>query len=59
MTGEFEAGIAFSPDDLRWIFADLEEIDIRPMAAQDQDSPFFAESFLLTALFRRPRTPAP
>lgn len=52
--GEFEAGIAFSADDLRWVFADFEEIEIRPMAAQDRDSPFFGESFLLTALFRRP-----
>ncbi|MDN3903365.1 class I SAM-dependent methyltransferase [Arthrobacter sp. YD2] len=52
--GEFEAGIAFSPDDLRWVFADLGEIEIRPMATQDRDSPWFGESFLLTALFRRP-----
>ncbi|MDM7991391.1 class I SAM-dependent methyltransferase [Arthrobacter sp. zg-Y877] len=54
MDGTFEAGIAFSPDDLRWVFADFEEIEIRPMAAQEPDSPWFGESFLLTALFRRP-----
>ena len=51
--GSFEAGMAFSPDDLRWIFAHLEEIEIRPMDAQDDASPTFGQPYLLTGLFRR------
>ncbi|MCC3275299.1 class I SAM-dependent methyltransferase [Arthrobacter sp. zg-Y20] len=52
--GQFEAGMAFSPADLRWIFEDFEEIAIRPMIPQGKDSPLFGEPFLLTALFRKP-----
>jgi hypothetical protein len=39
--------------ELRWIFADLAEVEIRPMAEQPPDSPLFSVPFLLTALFRR------
>lgn len=52
--GRFEAGMSFSEQDLRWIFADLDEIEIRPMAPQDEASAMFGKPFLLTALFRRP-----
>ena len=52
--GRFEAGMAFGEQDLRWIFADLDEIEIRRMVPQDETSAMFGQPFLLTALFRRP-----
>ncbi|WP_210244040.1 class I SAM-dependent methyltransferase [Arthrobacter yangruifuii] len=52
--GRFEAGIAFSPADLRWLFEGFEELEIRPMIPQGNESPLFGEPFLLTAVFRKP-----
>ncbi|MCB2413958.1 class I SAM-dependent methyltransferase [Demequina sp. TTPB684] len=52
--GRFEAGMSFSDVDLRWIFADLEEVELRAMVAQDELSPMFGQPFLATGLFRRP-----
>jgi SAM-dependent methyltransferase len=52
--GRMFGGMAFSPEELRWIFPDLTEVEIRPMAEQAPDSPLFGVPFLLTALFRRP-----
>ncbi|GAA0664514.1 hypothetical protein GCM10009535_50270 [Streptomyces thermocarboxydovorans] len=45
-----------SPTSLRPVFAEtagLEEIELRRMAQQGEDSPWFGEDFLWTALFRR------
>ena len=47
--------LAYSPDELRWIFSDLTEVEMRPMAEQSPDLPRFGVPFLLTALFRRPK----
>jgi SAM-dependent methyltransferase len=52
--GRFEAGMSFSEQDLRWIFADLDEVEIRPMESQDEESPMYGQPVLLTGLFRRP-----
>ncbi|MDQ2698901.1 MAG: class I SAM-dependent methyltransferase [Actinomycetota bacterium] len=52
--GEFEAGVAYSADDLRWIFERYDLIECRPQRAQDDASPWFGETFLLSALFRSP-----
>lgn len=52
--GGFEAGMSFSEDDLRWIFSELDVLEVRPMDPQPESSPLFGEPFLLTALFRSP-----
>ncbi|WP_405947641.1 class I SAM-dependent methyltransferase [Streptomyces prunicolor] len=54
-----QGGLAYRPDELRWIFAEsesalqLEEVEIRRMRDEPDDSPCFGEDFLWTALFRR------
>lgn len=53
--GRLEGGLAYTADDLRHLFADLEEVEIRPMRAQPAESPLFGVDFLLTGLFRRAR----
>jgi len=55
--GGLFGGLAYSPETLRWIFSDLTEVELRPMAEQSPDSPLFGVPFLLTALFRRPAGP--
>jgi SAM-dependent methyltransferase len=52
--GSMAGGLAFTPDDLRWLFQDLVEVEIRPVRAQAEDSPHFGEDFLLAGLFARP-----
>jgi SAM-dependent methyltransferase len=52
--GSLQGGLAFSPEELRWLFSDLTEIEMRPMAEQPAASAVFGVPFLLTALFRRP-----
>ncbi|MFD7412588.1 class I SAM-dependent methyltransferase [Kitasatospora purpeofusca] len=52
--GRLDGGLAFTPDELRWIFAGFAELEIRPMVPQEPASPLFGLSVLLTALFRRP-----
>lgn len=52
--GTLHRGLAFTPAELRAIFADLTEVELRPMRAQPADAPAFGETFLLTALFRLP-----
>jgi len=47
-------GLAYGEDDLRYLFSDLTEREIRPMHEQPEDAPTFGAPFLLTALFRRP-----
>jgi SAM-dependent methyltransferase len=46
-------GLAYTPESLRWIFADLTEVELRPMHDEPPESPYFGEPFLWTALFRR------
>lgn len=49
-----DGGLAYTPEALRWIFADLTEVELRPMAEEPQDSPRYGVPFLWTALFQRP-----
>jgi SAM-dependent methyltransferase len=46
-------GLAYTPESLRWIFSDLQEVELRRMHDEPPDSPHFGEPFLWTALFRR------
>ncbi|WP_330270540.1 class I SAM-dependent methyltransferase [Lentzea sp. NBC_00516] len=46
-------GVGYSPDDLRWIFQDLTEVELRRMTEEPPDSRAFGKSFLWTALFRK------
>jgi SAM-dependent methyltransferase len=56
-----QGGLAYRPDELRWIFGEsesesaleLEEVELRRMRDEPDDSPCFGEGFLWTALFRR------
>jgi SAM-dependent methyltransferase len=50
-----DGGLAYSPDELRWIFSELDEVELRQMRDEPADSPYFGEPFLWTALLRRPR----
>jgi SAM-dependent methyltransferase len=47
-------GLAYTPENLRHIFADLTEVELRRMHDEPAESPHFGEPFLWTALFRRP-----
>jgi SAM-dependent methyltransferase len=49
----FPAGLAYTPDSLRWIFSDLTEIELRRMNDEPAESALFGVPFLWTALFRR------
>jgi hypothetical protein len=46
-------GLGYTPDALRWIFSDLTEVELRRMRQEPPESPYFGESFLWTALFRK------
>ncbi|MFI6097778.1 class I SAM-dependent methyltransferase [Lentzea sp. NPDC051213] len=46
-------GVGYRPDDLRWIFQDLTEVELRRMTDEPGESPLFGRSFLWTALFRK------
>jgi SAM-dependent methyltransferase len=48
-----KGGLAYTPESLRRIFCDLEQIELRRMHDEAPDSPHFGEPFLWTALFRR------
>jgi SAM-dependent methyltransferase len=48
-----DGGLAYSPESLRRIFADLTEVELRRMHDEPPESPHFGEPFLWTALFRR------
>ncbi|MGH3761620.1 class I SAM-dependent methyltransferase [Actinophytocola sp.] len=51
--GGLGGGLAFTPESLRWIFADLTEVELRRMRDEPPGSGRFGEPFLWTALFRR------
>jgi len=46
-------GLGYTPESLRWIFANLTEVELRRMNDEPLESALFGESFLWTALFRR------
>ncbi len=46
-------GIGYSPEALRWIFAELTEIELRRMRDEPAESEYFGEPFLYAALFQR------
>ncbi|MFB7631509.1 class I SAM-dependent methyltransferase [Streptomyces sp. NPDC056149] len=50
-------GLAYSPESLRTLFADLTEVELRRMHDEPPESPHFGEPFLWTALFRRDVAP--
>ncbi|MFD0278787.1 class I SAM-dependent methyltransferase [Kitasatospora sp. NPDC127111] len=52
--GRLDGGLAYSPDELRHLFSDFTEVELRPMEPQPAESPLFGIPVLLTALFRRP-----
>jgi SAM-dependent methyltransferase len=52
--GSRHGGLAYSPEEIRWIFSELTEVELRPMAEHEPGAPVFGVPFLLTALFRRP-----
>ncbi|MFJ3979067.1 class I SAM-dependent methyltransferase [Streptomyces sp. NPDC090021] len=49
-----QGGLAYTPESLRAIFADLTEVELRRMNDEPADSALFGEPFLWTALLRRP-----
>lgn len=51
--GNLGGGLAYTDDDLRGVFAELTEVEIRRMRHQPDDSAAFGEDFLWAALFRR------
>ncbi|MFT7868791.1 MULTISPECIES: class I SAM-dependent methyltransferase [Amycolatopsis] len=55
--GKLYGGLAYTPQELRWIFSELTEVEIRPMRDQPADAPCYGRPFLLTALLRRPSGP--
>lgn len=52
--GKLDGGLAYTDAELRALFADLTEIDVRRMHDEPADSAHFGEPFLWTALFRNP-----
>jgi SAM-dependent methyltransferase len=46
-------GLAYTPESLRWIFSDLDEVELHRMREQPSEAPVFGVPFLWTALFRR------
>ncbi|MEU9890589.1 methyltransferase domain-containing protein [Sphaerisporangium sp. NPDC051011] len=52
--GHLHGGLAFTPDDLRWLFHDLTEVELRPMTEHPETADVFGLPYLLTALFHRP-----
>ncbi|WP_042388613.1 class I SAM-dependent methyltransferase [Streptacidiphilus melanogenes] len=51
--GKLYGGLAYTPQELRWIFSGLTEVDIRPLREQPSTSPYYGPPFLVGALFRR------
>ncbi|SED37636.1 Methyltransferase domain-containing protein [Streptomyces sp. 3213] len=48
-----QGGLAYTAEELRWIFGELEVVELRRMRDEPAESPCFGEDFLWTALFRR------
>ncbi|MFU2339148.1 class I SAM-dependent methyltransferase [Streptomyces albidoflavus] len=47
-------GLGYTAGQLRWIFSGLEEVELRRMDQEPEDSPYFGVPFLWNGLFRRP-----
>lgn len=52
-TGSLHGGLAYTPESLRRIFADLTEVELRRMGDEPEEAPHFGEAFLWAGLFRR------
>ncbi|KUF16898.1 class I SAM-dependent methyltransferase [Streptomyces silvensis] len=52
-TSGLQGGLAYTPESLRAIFADLTEVELRRMHDEPSDAEHFGEPFLWTALFTR------
>lgn len=55
--GKLYGGLAYTPQDLRWIFEGLTEVEVRALREQPADSPYYGPPFLLGGLFRREEGP--
>jgi len=53
--GRLDGGLAFTADELRWIFAGYTEVELRRMRHEPEDSRYFGEPFLWAALFLKSR----
>ncbi|WP_031079248.1 class I SAM-dependent methyltransferase [Streptomyces sp. NRRL WC-3742] len=51
--GALEGGLAYTPGELRRIFSDLEEVELRRMREESPEAECFGVPFLWTGLFRR------
>lgn len=51
--GVLGGGLAYTPDELRDVFADLTPVEVRRMRSQPPESPVFGADFLQVGLFRR------
>ncbi|MFJ5153359.1 class I SAM-dependent methyltransferase [Streptomyces sp. NPDC088353] len=52
-TSRLHGGLAYTPESLRRIFADLTEVELRRMRDEPEGAPHFGEAFLWAGLFRR------
>ncbi|MFJ2715999.1 class I SAM-dependent methyltransferase [Streptomyces sp. NPDC087437] len=52
-TSRLHGGLAYTPESLRRIFADLTEVELRRMRDEPEEAPHFGEAFLWAGLFRR------
>ncbi|MFF4140103.1 class I SAM-dependent methyltransferase [Streptomyces sp. NPDC001698] len=50
-TSRLHGGLAYTPESLRRIFADLTEVEMRRMRDEPEGSPYFGEAFLWAGLF--------
>lgn len=53
-TGSLAGGLAYGAEDLRAVFAELEEVELRRMRDLPADAPVLGLPFLWAGLFRRP-----
>ncbi|MDN5383025.1 MULTISPECIES: class I SAM-dependent methyltransferase [Streptomyces] len=51
--GRLHGGLAYTPESLRRIFADLTEVELRRMREEPEESAYFGKAFLWAGLFRR------
>ncbi|MGW2894291.1 class I SAM-dependent methyltransferase [Streptomyces sp. NPDC001212] len=52
-TSRLHGGLAYTPESLRRIFADLTEVELRRMRDEPEGAPYFGAAFLWAGLFRR------
>jgi hypothetical protein len=53
--GTLAGGLAYSDSELRELFRDFKEVEIRRMRSIPEGAEVFGQDFLTVALFRRPR----